>query len=666
MPRKADQPGQTRPRVLVVDDEDSVRILCREALEREGYEVFDADDGLKAEALMESRVFDLVLADILMPGLGGLDLLQHVMTRHPDTVVIMFTGHGSVDLAKEAMRRGAFDFIQKPFHLEKLREAMRKALDSRMRSMSELPGRELSILHSLTLNSTLSSSSEEFMHTVALSARQSFGADVVIAAMLAARDSGDPELVRVGLSGAQHALEEEVWTALAHRSLSSPSGLLLADLSEDPLLSGRGSGTVMAHQIPSASGALGVIIVARSTGPDPFTPRDLKLLSLIAAQAGSHTENSRMADELRRQTEELEHICSLSGQLSATLSVDRVLRAMGTGLRHRFQFDALSVVIAGEEGGSSGRIYQRRDLTLEQEANLQGMIEGELGDITAPDRVSLLREPFDPDSDPACSPAVRSSFSLRLEEFSRLRGVISLASFTKDSIDPGTQRFLSTLTRQAATAISNAHMYETSEKNYFETIAAFARAVDAKDPYTHDHSRNVTAYVLAIADYIGLSDLERSHIRTAALLHDIGKIGVPEAILNKPGALTDEEYEIIKRHPEIGHQILSRVAAFREIVPAVLHHHERFDGRGYPARLAGEAIPFYARLLAVADAFDAIVSDRVYRPSTIIEYAMEELRSNAGRQFDPEIAYAMMDILTSRRPADIRKDYSTEVLEDDR
>ncbi len=185
--------------------------------------------------------------------------------------------------------------------------------------------------------------------------------------------------------------------------------------------------------------------------------------------------------------------------------------------------------------------------------------------------------------------------------------------------------------------------------------------MDAKDPYTHDHSRNVTAYSLAIVDYMGMPDSDRNNIRSAALLHDIGKIGISEGILNKPGMLTKEEFEIIKKHPTIGHSILSRVAAFRKIVPAVLHHHERFDGRGYPNGLKDHGIPFYARMLAVADAFDAMISDRVYRPSPGLEYAVEELRVNAGKQFDPEIAYALVDILSEKTPAEILSDYSPEV-----
>ncbi len=213
----------------------------------------------------------------------------------------------------------------------------------------------------------------------------------------------------------------------------------------------------------------------------------------------------------------------------------------------------------------------------------------------------------------------------------------------------------------AVAALGNAHMHQTGERNYIQTISALAGAVDAKDPYTNNHSRNVTAYVLAMADYLGLPDDEREELRHAALLHDIGKIGVPEAILNKPGSLTEEEYGIICTHPDIGCRILSPVTALAEIPTTVRHHHERFDGRGYPDKLAGEAIPYHARILAVADVLDAMTTDRIYRPAPGLEYAISELRSNAGSQFDPSLAYAFIDVLSQRNPEQLRQEYGSEV-----
>ena len=147
------------------------------------------------------------------------------------------------------------------------------------------------------------------------------------------------------------------------------------------------------------------------------------------------------------------------------------------------------------------------------------------------------------------------------------------------------------------------------------TIGALAAAVDAKDPYTYGHSSEVTEHTIAIAHRMGLGADEIEKLRIGALLHDIGKIGIDGAILNKPGRLTDEEFEIIKGHPEIAANILSSLEFLTEVVPLVRHHHEHYAGGGYPLGIAGEEIPLGARIIAVADAFNAMTSDRPYRAS---------------------------------------------------
>lgn len=183
----------------------------------------------------------------------------------------------------------------------------------------------------------------------------------------------------------------------------------------------------------------------------------------------------------------------------------------------------------------------------------------------------------------------------------------------------------------------------------FEVLDALVTAVDNKDRYTRKHSEDVTEYALWMAEELGLSQETMRIIRIAGLLHDVGKIGVPSEVLRKPGRLTPEEYEIIKRHPRLGEFIVSAIPGMDPIVDGVRSHHERWDGQGYPDQLAGEQIPFLGRLLAVADAFSAMTTDRPYRKGMDWDVALEQIEVNKGSQFDPSLADVFLRAVAKRR-----------------
>lgn len=188
-----------------------------------------------------------------------------------------------------------------------------------------------------------------------------------------------------------------------------------------------------------------------------------------------------------------------------------------------------------------------------------------------------------------------------------------------------------------------------SEEMNMATVYALTAAIDAKDHFTFGHSQRVARYACAIAEEMNASKEEVELIRTASLLHDIGKIGVPESILTKQTALSDEEYETMKRHVDMSITIIKYLPSFSHVIPAVMGHHERWDGYGYPRKIAGENIPFSARCIAIADAFDAITSDRHYKSFLSTEHALEEIERNAGTQFDPQLAQAFVRVVKSGR-----------------
>ena len=234
---------------------------------------------------------------------------------------------------------------------------------------------------------------------------------------------------------------------------------------------------------------------------------------------------------------------------------------------------------------------------------------------------------------------VKDTIVVPLKPRDTLLGVIQVCNkhgnsgYTYEDLD-----LIKILGSQIAFVIQNAELFNDLEKAYLDTLSALTNAIDAKDKYTRGHSDRVTEISVKLAKEIGVPEKDIERIRLGAVLHDIGKIGIPEAVLNKPGRLNDEEYAIIKSHPVLGVTILGKVEFLKNVVPIIKHHHERYDGKGYPDALTGENIPFFARIVSVADTFDAMTTTRPYRKGLSAEEALKEIERCKGTQFDPEIA----------------------------
>jgi len=203
---------------------------------------------------------------------------------------------------------------------------------------------------------------------------------------------------------------------------------------------------------------------------------------------------------------------------------------------------------------------------------------------------------------------------------------------------------------QVAVALSNSKLMEKLDQLNWGTLRALARTVDAKSSWTAGHSGRVSRIALEVADTLNLDPKERENLHRAGLLHDIGKLGVPAAILDKPGKLSHQEYETMKAHPQTGVRILEPIKEYEVLIPMILHHHERFDGNGYPHGLSGNSINFGARILAVADSYDALISDRPYRDGMPLERVMGIMQEESGRQFDPVVVEALINSIYKKTP----------------
>jgi len=237
----------------------------------------------------------------------------------------------------------------------------------------------------------------------------------------------------------------------------------------------------------------------------------------------------------------------------------------------------------------------------------------------------------------------------------QLSGIIALGHRTAavpsgDDLNQARQ-----LADQVAVALSNARLVEELAELNWGTLTALARAIDAKSAWTAGHSERVTNMALRIGRGMGLSERELDTMHRGGLLHDIGKIGTPPEILDKPGRLTPDEANTMRLHVRIGARILEPITAYAGVIPIVLQHHEWFDGTGYPDGLAGEAISLGARIFAVADCFDALISDRPYRPGMERERVIEIIKQGSGRQFDPTVVQAFLEVMSREEPESPRR-----------
>lgn len=243
---------------------------------------------------------------------------------------------------------------------------------------------------------------------------------------------------------------------------------------------------------------------------------------------------------------------------------------------------------------------------------------------------------------------IRSVMAVPVQTKDRILGTIYIdtvshpGKFTENELE-----LLAAIGKQAGIAIQRAKLLDDLVESYYSTVRTLIAVVEAKDSYTRGHSERVTAYAVSLGEILGLSDDTVDTLRLASLLHDIGKIGVPESVLNKPGKLTDDEWQIIRRHPEVGSGIVKNIKGqdVELIAGIVRHHHERFDGKGYPDGLSGENIPMLARILAVADSYDAMTSKRSYRGSLNKKKVINEIEEGLGTQFDASAGGAMLELL---------------------
>ena len=527
------------PRILVVDDEKVIREILADFLSMEGFWVRTAEDGSAALVELSRTHYDLVLTDLKMPNMGGLELLAAIGRHTPNVVTVIMTGFGTVETAIDALKRGAYDYILKPFKVEEVVQTIRRGLEKQKLHGENLRLREALSLYQVSEAISGSLWLDEVLRTVIDASMHEVDADAVVS-RLDDRSRGVSERTRVR---------------------PPPSAEQAADrLRGEP------------HD-PQKLGAL-------DDGSGGFFERTRVLSPTWAEQA---------ADRLSGEPLDPEKLGALDvASLHEYFAEEKLLRVHGTKGLHYFSREP--------EG-----------------ARLSSLI------------VTNLRAR------------------------GKTIGFLASLSFTRGKkFDEGQRKLLSIVSDRAAAAIENAKLYEDLQLTFRQTIRGLASAIDKMDRYTSGHSERVAAYAQILAIKLGLDEAKVEIVRQAALMHDVGKIGCV-LNLNKPGKLSQEDYEIFKKHPGFGKDILEPITFLQPLVPGVHLHHERWDGRGYPLGMKAQEIPLLARIISVADTYDAMTSDRAYRRALPHEVASNEVARCAGSQFDPDVAHEFNEAIENWR-----------------
>jgi len=483
---------QNIKKILVVDDYLPTRNLIVDTLSQSShYQITEAENGKEALHLFDENNFDLVISDIMMPGMSGMDLLHLIRERNPAAAVIMITGNPTTDLTVNAIKKGAVDFLTKPFDIDELLYKV----DIHLRQKEMLHGE---VLGQLVEQSKLTDKTDEL----------------------------------------------------------SKQGYIYDSIEDSPM-----DNDIIFEKIAELA------------------------LKLVDGEVCSIMLFDAQDNEFH----------------------DKVIKGNTEGIdRNYTKSPALKMVF--------NEVIERKEAIL---------INSNDHPEVAP---SLI-----------CAPLMIRNTILGIMSIRKKK---NREVFSKKDL-----HHILSLTKRASLNLENKILYESIFFNIMDTLKSLISSIQARDHYTEEHSRRVTDEAIRLAESMNCSPKELESIKIAGVLHDVGKIAVPDSILLKASGLTDEEYLIIKNHPTVGENILKPIILLDRERLIIQCHHERWDGKGYPLGLKGQDIPILARILAVVDSFDAMTNNRPYRPAMTKEKAIKELVENKNTQFDAAIVDAYIKIL---------------------
>ncbi|HXD71596.1 MAG TPA: HD domain-containing phosphohydrolase [Gaiellales bacterium] len=394
---------------------------------------------------------------------------------------------------------------------------------------------------------------------------------------------------------------------------------------------------------------IGAIVLSK-LGLDQFDDTDLHVLEVVAGKAAAACENVRLYAGMREAAEVSEALLDLGAALALQGSVDAVAEMLTRAVDRLVESAAISVwmrsgaqmTLAAHTGYTPAEVRRltAADVTVDDDLFARNLDSRALT-VCPPDRAGALATHLD-----AVAPGTTFAVVPVGERAANRAAIVVQRGGRRGAPDRRDETMLLGIADQALLAMVNRALYAELEESFLATVAALGTALGTKDEYTSDHAQALVGLTTGVARRLAVAGSELRDITVAAALHDVGKIGVPAAILTKPGPLTVEEWAVMRRHPELGAKIMEPVPALDGARRLVVACHEHWDGSGYPHGLEGDEIPIGARIILACDAFHAMTSDRVYRAAMPVADAVAELRRCAGTHFDPEVAAALVDVVS--------------------
>jgi response regulator RpfG family c-di-GMP phosphodiesterase len=660
-------------RILYIDDYLFDRELVLDALEQEhgGFHVTMATTRAEFEQALTQESYDLVLSDFNILGFEGLQVLATVQAYNPELPVVIVTGTGSEEIAAEAIKRGAADYVIKnPQHIRRLPLTIQAVIARQLVEREQRAALRQRIAEL------------EAVSRIAFALRAAQTSDTILPVMLdetlaaIEADSGIIWIAQPGAGMLRVAVARGCFAALTGATLAVGEGLAGSVFASGAMREMPDSGGNLPlsaadhEQIPpgwrtfavplrTSNEVVGVLLVAQAP-PHTLTGEQRRLLVALAEMAGATIHRLHLHEETARRLRHLQALQAIDRVMIASLDRTVILNVLLEQVTAQLAVDAAGVLLfdpqlhalkyaAGRGLHDPG--YQRAHVPLG---------EG-LAGRAALERRLLQAFNGAAHSDPVRAPLLRnqrfnSYLAAPFIAKGQLKGVLEI--FHRHPLRPDAEWLaaLRTFADQAAIAMDNLQLFESLQRSnldlilaYDTTIEGWSRALDLRDQETEGHTMRVTELTMRIVHAAGFSEEQLVHVRRGALLHDIGKMGIPDAILLKPGPLTEEEWAIMRRHPTYAYELLAPITYLRPALDIPYCHHEKWDGSGYPRGLRGEAIPLAARIFAVVDVWDALRSDRPYRQGWPDQRIVEHIRAQSGSHFAPGAVELFFMVLNDRR-----------------